>query len=74
MIFVINQLQIHEMGVNLKPFKHVSVKQKSRLPEIEKDHLNPKLFLSVKPMSLQLKIRFYRFTLKDYPHVISRKH
>ena len=27
MIFVTNQLQIHEMGVNLKPFKHVSVNE-----------------------------------------------
>ena len=74
MIFVINQLQIHEMDVNLKPFKRVLVKQRFRLPEIGKVHLNLKSCLNVKPMSSELKKRFYRFMLKVYQRVIFLKH
>lgn len=74
MIFVINQLQIHEMDVNLKPLKHVLVKQRFRLPKIRKVLLNLKLFLSVKQISSELKKRFYRFMLKGYQRVIFLKH
>lgn len=45
-----------------------------RLPEIGKVHLNLKSCLNVKPMSSELKKRFYRFMLKVYQRVIFLKH